>query len=73
MPVPANVPPLHDFTVLHRGVDGSLVAEYAVNAAYFVEEESYTLFKNEAHAVVGAFPTLSVLLISREGAVRASA
>lgn len=69
MPVPAHVPPLHEFKVLHITVDGLRAAQYQVAAAYFTEDGAYTLFKDSAHAAVGAFRTDHVLLISRGDAV----
>lgn len=70
MPVPAHVPPLLDHTVLHLQLGSSDTAEYHVLAAYFVEDGSYTMFKDGSHAVVAAFKTSAVVLISRERAVR---
>lgn len=69
MPVPSNVPPVLDFSVLQQSLVSPGPVEYRISASYFVEEGAYTLFKNSAHSVVGAFRTDMVLLISREDAV----
>lgn len=72
MAMPTPVPALHEYTVLQRRVDDLGAVEYRVSAAYFIADGPYTLFKNAAHAAVAAFPTDSVLLISRESAAHAA-
>lgn len=50
----------------------SVVGSTDVTASYFVEEGSFTLFKNQRHAVVAAFRTELVIGVTRGGLVDVS-
>lgn len=67
MPVPATTR-LYDFTVTFVSLDG-MRNDVPLQAAYFVEDHSYTLFKDKWHGVVDAFRTDSVIRIKRGTAV----
>lgn len=51
-------------TVRVHDVD-TLVKDYQVQAAYFQETGRFTVFKDDAHAVIDAFRTDTVLRITR--------
>lgn len=65
MSVPADRP-LYHYTLMtescHDHGEPSLVT---VMAMYFVEDHSYTLFKDDQHAVVYGVPTKHVLYVQR--------
>jgi hypothetical protein len=57
---------------MQSALDGENTVAHDIDAAYFVEDGSYTLFKDSTHAVVGAFQTGIVLLILRQDGAHAS-
>lgn len=56
---------MYRFTVTQMDLRSLSVENYHLDASYFVEEGTYTLFKDSGHATVEAFRTEAVLRISR--------
>lgn len=56
--------PTFEFTVYELSL-GGVANEHKVEAAYFQESGSYTLFKDDVHVVVAAFKTDLVSQVRR--------
>lgn len=65
MAVPANTPPMHRYQYELISPADSGPYRGTVDAAYFVTEDGYTLFKDSTHAVVTALRSEFVYLIER--------
>lgn len=60
-----NIPRYSHLVTVAEPVQGLGNNVHAVNASYFTEDGSYTLFKGSDHGVVAAFKTAAVLHIRR--------
>lgn len=67
MVITSNALPLHQFTITQVAY-GTNMDDYVLTAAYFVEDGTYTVFKDSTHAAVEAFRTDTVLRITRGSA-----
>lgn len=59
---------VYKFTVTHGTTESSSFNAH-LEASYFVEDGSYTLFKDTRHGAVEAFRTDSVIRITRGSAI----
>lgn len=59
----------HAYDVVLLNPEHISTGRVSLRAAYFVEDGSYTLFKDRGHAVVAALRTDLVVFVTRERAV----